>query len=86
VGLLLAAGIYLSYFRSAWKFLRSQRLSRHGALALALLAMALVRRRNRSRPCRLVFSLALLLVTIAPAALARRQIAGQSQLQVARPE
>ena len=85
VGLLLAAGIYLSYFRSAWKFLRSQRLSRHGALALALLAMALVRGVTEADLVGLVFSLALLLVTIAPAALPgaeRRTIA----LQVARPE
>jgi exopolysaccharide production protein ExoQ len=85
VGVVLAAAIYFSYLRSAWKLLRSPRATRHAALALALLAMAMVRGITEADLAGLVFSLPLLLLMIAPAALLsseNRTIA----LQVAPPE
>jgi O-antigen ligase len=85
VGVVLAAGVYFAYLRSAWKLLRSSRATGHAALALALLAMALVRGVTEADLVGLVFSLPLLLVAIAPAALSRpeRQTVA---MQIPRPE
>ena len=85
VGIVFAAAIYFSYLRSTWKIMRSPPAPRHGALALALLAMALVRGITEADLTGLVFSLPLLFLMIAPAGLltsGNRTIA----LQVARPE
>jgi O-antigen ligase len=85
VGVVLAAGVYFAYLRSAWKLLRSSRATGHAELALALLAIALVRGVTEADLLGLVFSLPLLLMTIAPAALPRSERRTVA-LQDARPE
>jgi O-antigen ligase len=85
IGVFLAAGVYVTYFRTARRLRRSSVSSRHAELALALLAMGLVRGVTEADLTGLVFSLPLLLVMIAPAAVSsfrQRAVA----VQVARPE
>jgi exopolysaccharide production protein ExoQ len=84
VGVVLAAGIYISYFRTAWR-LRSSSRSQHAELALALLAMALVRGVTEADLTGLVFALPLLLLMTSPA-VSPRSVPRSVALQVARPE